>query len=280
MTAAANTTAAYLDVEGGRLYYEVAGAGHPLILMHAGVCDARMWDDQVPVFAAHFRVVRYDVRGIGRSTNTAEQFSHRADLAALLAHLTIGRAYLVGVSMSGSLAVDFTLEHPQMVAALVAVTAGVSGGPPPLDLQPLWDEADQKAEAGDIDGANEIELQMWVDGPGQPRDRVDPAVRERVRVMNRPSFAPSVGSPQPLEPPAIGRLAAIAVPTLVIIGDLDQPKVLQDGERLATGIPGARRAVMAGTAHLPNLERPLEFNRLVLDFLQEVEARQTQSGSI
>ncbi|MDP9364254.1 MAG: alpha/beta hydrolase, partial [Chloroflexota bacterium] len=139
---------------------------------------------------------------------------------------------------------------------------------PSQALRDAWTAVDERIEAGDIAGAVELELRMWVDGPGRTPEEVDRSVRERVREMDAALFAqPDEGEPQPLDPPAAARLHEVAVPTLVLVGHRDQPDVLAGAETLAAGIPGARRAVIPNTAHLPNLERPAEFNRLVLEFL-------------
>ena len=263
--------AGFVDVDGGRLYREVVGRGHPLVLLHAGIADCRMWDEQVAAFAARYRVVRFDARGFGRSDPARGRFSPRADLAGLLASLGIGRAHLVGLSMGGALAVDAALEFPELVSALVLAASRPSGLAPSKALRDGWDAVDALIEAGDLAGANECELRMWVDGPDRSPDRVDPAVRERVRTMNGPLLAqPDEGEPEPLEPPAVERLGAIAVPTLVIVGDADQPDVRDGADLLARAIPGARKATIPNAAHMVNMERPAEFNRLVLEFLAEV----------
>ena len=164
-----------------------------------------------------------------------------------------------------------------MVAALVLVAAGVSGNKPPEALIRGWEEIEATLERGDLDGANELELRMWVDGPHRAPEQVEPAVRERVRAMNREAIAqasraPEDAKPRRLEPPAIGRLGEVRAPTLVIVGDQDVPHVEATADLLASGIPGARKVVIPGVAHMVNMERPQEFNRLVLEFLGGVWA--------
>ena len=264
--------AGFAEVNGARLYYEAVGAGHPLVLLHAGIADGRMWDDQVAAFAERYRVVRYDARGFGRSGAASGSFSPRADLAALLAALGIERAHLVGLSMGGALAIDVAQEYPELVSALVLAAARPGGLAPSKALRDGWAAVENAFAAGDVAGAVELELRMWVDGPGRTPAQVDPAVRERVREMDAALLAlPDEGEPEPLDPPAVERLDEIAVPTLVIVGDADQPDVLAGTDVLVEGIPGARKAVIPNTAHVPNMERPAEFNRLVLDFLAVVD---------
>lgn len=267
-------------VDGTRLAYEVRGAGHPLVLLHAGIADARMWDDHIDAFAERFLVVRYDARGFGRSGPAVGNFSSHDDLAALLAALGIARAHLLGLSMGGAVALDTALEHPNLVSALVLAATRPSGLAPSKRLRDDWTAVDARVAAGDIDGAVELELRMWVDGPGRAPDDVDPAVRERVRDMNAALFVqPDAADPIPLDPPAVGRLHEIAVPTLVLVGDRDQPDVLAGAAALAAGIPGAARATIRGTAHVPNLERPAAFNRLVLDFLAALDPARSPNAT-
>jgi 3-oxoadipate enol-lactonase len=270
-------TSGYAAVPSGRLYYETAGDGQPLVLIHAGVADAGMWDEQVEDFARRYRVIRYDVRGFGRSESEPVAFSERDDLLALLDRLGVERAIVLGLSRGGTLAVDFTLEHPERVAAVIAAAAGLSGYQhPPEQARPVETEAftamDEAYERGDDARLVELELQVWVDGPGQPAGRAPQAVRERVQAMEERNVALSrrgaEPQPQPLAPPAVGRLAEIRVPALVVYGDLDTTAILAIAERLATGIPGARRVVFEGAAHMLNMEQPERFNRTVLEFLE------------
>ncbi len=174
------------DVSRARLYYEVAGEGHPLVLTHAGIADRRMWDDQFEVFARHYKVIRWDVRRYGKSTMPRVPYSGRGDLFGLMRVLDVERAHL------------------------------------------------------DTDAfANSTEE----------------------------------GQYQPLDPPAIGRLGEIRVPTLVIVGDQDVPYIVDIAERLAAGIAAAKKTVISGAAHMVNMERPDEFNRIVLEFLAGVHPR-------
>lgn len=259
----------FATIDGARIYYEVAGEGQPLVLLHAGICDSRMWDDRFAAFAERYRVVRYDLRGFGRSRMVAGLYAHRRDLLDLLDHLGIVRAHLVGCSMAGGVALDFAIEHPERVSALVLVGAAVGGHQLSGDPPPRWAALAAAEQAGDLERVAELEVAIWVDGAGQRLARVPAALREKVREMNPQALRtpPGLGQEERLDPPAAGRLGEVRTPPLAIIGDLDQPGFIVRSDLLANGIPGARRAVMVGTAHLPSMERPTEFNRLVLDFL-------------
>src|SRR5690242_4972987 len=127
MTKEVQRLAGYAPVENGQLYYEVAGEGYPLVLIHAGIANSRMWDAQVEAFAQRYRVIRYDTRGFGKTRTEETSYSNRQDLYDLLNHLGVEKAYVLGLSRGGQIAIDFTLEHPKMVAALIPVAAGFSG---------------------------------------------------------------------------------------------------------------------------------------------------------
>lgn len=267
---------AFAEANGAKLYYEVAGTGHALVLVHAGICDLRMWDDQFATFANHYRVIRYDQRGFGQSSLPPGPFAPEEDLAALLGQLGVTEAAVVGVSMGGSAAINLTLAHPALVKALVVVGSGLDGAdlPTPPEEEALFTQVDEAAEAGDFDLANEREVHIWVDGPHRDPATVDPRVRERVREMNLRGFlegdAWKQTQRQKLDPPASGRLGKIRVPTLVVVGDQDVSDIQATADLLASGIPGARKVVIPNTAHVPNMEQPEAFNRIVLDFLASV----------
>lgn len=276
--AQASVESGFAEVNGAKLYYEVAGSGHPLVLCHAGIADNRMWDDQFSLFAERYRVIRYDLRGFGQSNLSPGPFSWSEDLYGLLTHLGVAKAYLIGCSMGGSTVIDFAVTHPEMVDALITVGSGLSGfdAPNTPEEQALFEQVEKAAEAGDFDKANEIEVHIWVDGPNRRPEQVNSAVRERVRVMNLPGFHLQAeweqATQRQIEPPAAGRLGAIHVPALVIYGDQDVSDIQAIAHKLAADIPGAKLVVMHDTAHVPNMEQPAEFNRIALDFLASVQS--------
>lgn len=263
---------------GGRLAYEAEGTGHPLTLIHAGVAHLRMWDEQVPAFAEHYRVIRYDTRGFGQTRSEDVPFSNREDVLRLLDHLGVERTHLLGLSRGATIALDFALEHPERVSALVIGATTPSGfefEAPEMDA--TWTEVERLEEAKDWDALVELETRIWTDGVGRSTDRVRPDARARMVAWNLENYRAEGGSgqPQPLDPPAAGRLAEVAVPTLVTWGDLDVPDILAGGDAMASGIAGARRHVFTGAAHMINLEYPEQFNRLVLEFLAEVDGAES-----
>ena len=261
----------FAEVDGTRLHYEIAGDGPALIFIHAGIADLRMWDDQFDLFATSYRVLRYDVRGFGLSPNPAGTYTDHEELRAVMDHCGIESAVLVGASNGGRIAINFALTHPDRVRGLVLVCAGVSGFESPPEVDAQWSAIDEAYEQGDIPGAVELTLRMWIDGPHRTPDQVDPAVRARVGVMldhlYRIPDEADLDEEQPLDPPAIRHLRAIQVPTLVIQGDQDVPYHLALSEQIAREVPGAAHVVFPNTAHLPNMEQPDRFNSVLEDFL-------------
>lgn len=259
-------------INGAEVYYEIAGEGQPLVLVHAGICDGRMWDEQFPAFAARYRVIRYDRRGFGNTQMVAGPYSHYEDLYGLLKFLKIERAVLVGCSQGGKTIINLALEHPEMADALVLVASALGGYVFEGEEPKQWAEIEEAEQRGDTDLVNELELQVWVDGDGRSSGAVEPRVRELARRMNLIALSTpdGLGQEQQLEPPATDRLAEIRAPVLVVIGEHDIPKMKAVAKRLATNIEGAREILMPGTAHLPNMEKPAEFNRHVLTFLDSL----------
>jgi pimeloyl-ACP methyl ester carboxylesterase len=276
MTNSGQATGGTIEAAGGPLYYEVAGEGHPLLLVHAGIADHRMWDDQWEEFSRHYRVIRYDLRGYGDTPLLDQGYSNRQDIHDLLTHLGVDKTYIIAVSRGGQIATDYTLEHPEMVDALVLVGAGIGGweneaGPTPEEKQ-AFEEGEEAETKGDWERVADLDVRVWVDGFGRPGGQGDGRVREKVRRMCIENYRKPYGSGQPvvLDPPAAGRLGEIKVPVLVLVGEYDTSGAHAMADAYASGIPGARKVVIEGTAHVPNMERPEEFNRLVLDFLESV----------
>lgn len=267
------TRTGFVDANGARIAFDEAGSGLPVILVHAGIADRRMWDDVWADLATRYRVVRYDCRGFGETAVVDPQpFSNRVDLIAVLDHLGIERAVLVGVSRAGSIVTDTALEFPDRALALVRVAAGLSGfevEPTPKE-QAVWDRLEALEAAGDLDALNEAEIAAWVDGLTGTRERV-PGVRSRVLQMNADVYRlhadEQLGDPIPLDPPAAVRLGSLRIPVLEIVGDLDMPETLTTARHVASVVPGARLEVLEGVTHLPPMERPAEFVRLLDGFL-------------
>jgi 3-oxoadipate enol-lactonase len=254
------------------LYVEQAGSGSPVVLIHEGIADSRMWEPQWQPYSERFRVVRFDLRGFGQSPPAVGTFSLSGDVVQLLDELELGPATLIGVSLGGSVAMETTIARPDLVSRLVVVAPGLRGFDMSDETKKGWEEEEAALERRDVEEAVEINMRMWVDGPSRSPDEVDPEVRRKVAEMQRRAIeiwleAGEEGEHQPLVEDWGGRLSEIAVPTLVLVGELDRPEMLEIAERLEAEIPNARRETIPGVAHVPSMERPDEFDRLVLGFL-------------
>ena len=254
------------------LYVEQAGAGSPVVLVHEGIADSRMWEPQWAAYAERYRVVRFDMRGFGQSPPAVGTFSLAGDLVELLEGLELGPATLIGVSLGGAIAMEAAIARPDVVSRLVLVAPGLQGFEMSDETKAGWAEEEAALERGDVDEAVEVNLRMWVDGPSRSPDDVDPDVRSKVGEMQRRAIeiwleAGEEGEHRPLVEGWGDRLGEISVPTLAIGGELDRPEMLEIAKRLETEIPNARLETIAGTAHVPSMERPDEFDRLVLEFL-------------
>jgi len=276
----AEKTTGVLEVNGAKIAYEVAGEGRPVVFIHAGVADQRMWDDQFDLFAEKYRVVRYDTRGYGKTTSEAVEYSNRADLRALLDHLGIDRAILIGCSRGGQIATDVTLESPERVAALITVGSGPGG----YDIEQSpeeearWAALEQREEAyiaaGDYESVIQMDIEVWLAGFPRSVDDMPAPLVQRMVEMGRANYshADEGAKAIPLDPPGAGRLGEIRVPALILWGDLDNAYILRAAPALADGIRGSQRAIIHGTAHMPNMEKPEEFNRIVMTFIDSLPA--------
>lgn len=266
----------YLTIGDSQLYYEVAGAGHPLVMLHGHLLDSGQWDEQLTAFAPHYQVIRYDARGFGQSTQPPAPYAHYEDLYALLRHLNIDHAYLMGCSGGGATIIDFALAYPAMVDALILVGTGISGyqpvGPPPPPLLAMG----EAMQNGDTARAVELSLQLFTDGPRRRPDQVNPPARERTRGMTTRLFArPPVPEAvqQSIEPLAITRLSTITAPTLVLVGSEDQAPLHDIADLLTTQVVGAQKVIIPDAGHHPNLEQPTLFHQVVQRFLHNLNSR-------
>jgi 3-oxoadipate enol-lactonase len=258
------------EINGAKIYYEVSGEGQPLVMVHAGIANKAMWDDQFDFFAQKYKVVRYDMRGFGQSPPVAGDYQRHEDIRALLDFLKIDHAYLMGCSMGGGACMNFVLDYPDRADALIMVGSAPSGfsydewSPSPLD-----EEMEAAYQKGDMERVNELGMQVFVDGKGRTPDQVNPALRKKIYDMNMIALRNEklMGTDVPLPTPAAKRIGELKLPVLIVIGDLDEEYIAKAADFMAANIPGARKIVMHGTAHLPNMEFPKEFNAHTQEFL-------------
>lgn len=276
------TTPFEIEFDGALIRGESAGFGLPVVFLHAGVCDRRMWAGQMAELAnAGFHVVAYDRRGFGETESEDVPFNHVVDLEAVLDRLGLNGAVLVGNSLGGGIAIDFALEHPDRVAALVLVGSAITGFEGeefPDDIAALEDTLEYALNRGNLDLANRIEAHMWLDGPLAEDGRVEGPARELFLEMNRARRQQPELSQQEFPDPAVDHLHKIAVPTLLVAGALDYPDVLEAHELLADEIEESFALVIEDTAHLPGLERPDEFNPMLIEFLEALQGAGADEG--
>ncbi len=252
---------------GGELYFEVAGTGPALVLLHGFTLDTRMWDDQFAPLSQHFRVVRYDLRGFGQSTLPSAPYVHADDCAALMDHLQMPRAHLVGLSAGGRVALDVAVRHPARVARLAVLDTFIGGYLPSQGYRDSFGAMIAAARAGNLAQAK----QLWLDHPLFAQARTQPAVAARLRQMvgSYSGFHWSQTNPETaLVPPTLSRLKDITAPTLVMVGQHDIPDVQAQADVLMRDVRGAQRSVIAGAGHMVNMEAPAAANSALMGFLR------------
>ena len=271
LQAAAPASTGFVDVDGGKLYYEESGQGaQTMVLIHDGVLDSAVWNDVWPEFCQHFHMIRYDRRGFGKSPAATSWYSEIDDLAALLHHLRLARVSLLGSSHGAGLAIDFTLIHSDMVQELVLVGPVLSGMPYTQHFLDRGREAFSLLQKSDVKGA----IAEWSKDKYLVAPANDAARKKLLNLLTaNPQDMTHAGGDLILAgKPAIGRLSEIKVPTLIVTGEADIPDVHAHAGAIEAGIPKAHRVVMEGVGHLLYLEKPSEFARLAIAFL---EANQT-----
>lgn len=256
--------------QGEPFFYKRYGQGVPMLLLHAGIADGRMWQPQIDSWSQAYHLIVPDLRGFGRSPIPNRSFSYHQDLVGLLKHLEVGPVWLTGTSFGSRVALDLYLDHPELARGLVLVSPVVSGFEPDEAMQAFGREEDRLFEAGDLQAATELNMRMWLDGPQRSADQVNPQVREAVAAMQLHAFQ----MPEPEEAavirpdsPAIKRLDEVRVPTLIIVGMLDVAAVIRHARMLAEQISRAQLELMAKAAHLPSMEQPALFNEKVQQFM-------------
>ena len=262
----------YVNIDNAKLYYEVAGVGASLVMVHAGVADSRQWNNEFAYFSQSNQVIRYDMRGYGKSEPVNGEFSHMSDLVSLLYALGIHEPiFIIGCSMGGSLALDFALTYPSRAKALVLVDSGPSGLELDVPAPSKFADAEKAFESGDLDLLAEIETQIWFDGTGRTPEQVNPTMRKLLYEMNHLALsheAKGLGKRLPnTETPAFDRLESLNIPVLIIVGSHDTPYILAAADYMKEKVKFANKIIIEDAAHLPNMDQPQEFQRVVEKFL-------------
>jgi pimeloyl-ACP methyl ester carboxylesterase len=271
-----------IPFEGAVLRGEAAGFGIPVVFLHAGVADRRMWSEQLrELAAAGYHVIAYDRRGHGETETEDVPFNHLVDLEAVLDRLTVHAAILVGASKGGGLALDFALEHPERTIGLVLIGTAVTGGEGaeiPDEVAELEDALEYAEARGNLETVNRIEAHLWLDGPLSESGRVQGPARELFLEMNRIALNHPELTEEEEPDPAVDHLHLITAPTLLVVGELDFPDVVARHEDLSEEMENAFAVVLEDTAHLPSLERPDLFHPLLMEFLEAVTGQGDEGG--
>ena len=262
-------TTDFATVRDGRMYFEMAGTGDPLVLLHSGIADRRMWAGQCGELSRHVLVIMPDFRGYGRSPAPEEPFRHYEDIHALLQHLGFTSVNFAGCSLGGKVAIEMAIVYPEMVSRLILIAPGMPG----YEYRDKETLAKDAILEGLIASAKREEVadmlvDIWVVGLKRHRENVDSAARALVREMILDNYASVIDSYPEAAPgfDVMSRLAEIRAPTLVMIGDSDLPDMQAISQLVADKIRGAKRLLIPSADHLPNLENPVLFNRSVIDF--------------
>ena len=264
-------TSGMLAVNSTHLYYEQAGSGHALVLIHGFTLNTQMWEDQFAVFDRHYQVIRYDMRGCGRSAlPTEESFTAVDDLRALLDALEVSRTFVLGLSRGGSVAIDFALAYPERIGALVLVDPALRGWAWSEDFSHLMDVLEITAQTQGVEAAR----QRWLDHPFflPARERPELAAHLARIVAGYSGWSwLHASSERDADLPIPRPLEQISVPTLLVVGERDIEEFQAIANHIASAIPQLTKRVLPGVGHMANIEAPEAFNEAVLHFLGKLE---------
>lgn len=259
-----------LTVGDDKLFYEVKGSGPSLVFVHAGICDSRMWDYQIDFFAQSFTVIRYDLQGFGSSSFSTKPFSHTKDLLLLLEHIKIQQFHLVCCSFGCIIGFDFSLSFPSRVLSLTLVNGH------PLNYQedhpdphPLYKDAELFYETKNVHKLAETEALMWFVGRQRTRNDVDKVLFQKIVEMDSIALTNELFHPVEVyysQTDAMKHLSELKMPISFIVGPLDEPISVLASQKLSQLLQ-TDLFYVDGTAHLPNMEKPSEFNQILLSFL-------------
>ena len=269
-----NVGSGYAEVNGTKLYYELAGQGEAIVLINGFTLDTRMWDDQFQEFSKQYRVLRYDARGYGKSsTSLGEDYTDVDDLMSLMRKLDIEKAYVIGLSMGGSIAIDFTLSYPEAVDKLVLVDSTLNGytwteryG---ASLRSIWTTC--KEQGLEAAKAQWLDFEIFCSESENPK-----AYQGLKEIIDDYSGIHFLNDDLPgyrvkmKDPPIAERLADIHVPTLVIVGECDSSDFHIIADLVVGDASQARKFVIPKVKHMANMEDPVTFNKEVLSFLSSL----------
>jgi pimeloyl-ACP methyl ester carboxylesterase len=278
----------YVDIGNAYIYYEIAGQGTPVILIHAHSMDCRMWDPQFAELSKHYKVIRYDLRGYGRTDKPVEgeKFSHAEDLHKLMYFLGIPKAHLVGLSLGSFVAVDFMMLYPDQTLSIAVAAGGIRDSAVPEDANAAQraqiEAKERQKKLESIEAVKKqgieaykkqwLELIMGICGPH--KNEIQPKLWEMINDWSAWQVL-NIESPWELDPPVAAQIKTKKpdIPVLVLIGKDDTQGSHNSSEYLARIAPGARKVYFKNAGHFSNMETPAAFNKALMDFLSSVESR-------
>ena len=260
----ASVDTGYVLVDSGKLFYELAGKGKNIVLLHDGMVNREIWDEQFPLLAKTYRVVRYDRRGYGKSSDPEMKYSHIDDLNQLFIQLEIDKAIIFGMSSGGRLAIDFTLTYPEKVNGLVLVGAVVSGFGYTSHMNTRGGHFDPKKITDPVK-VNEYFIK---DDPYEIYTENTVAKEKVMKLL--PNLARQNSVPtQPAGKVAVRFLSEIKVPALILVGEYDIPDVHAHAGVIDAGIGNSKRVIIPRSGHLIPIEQPALFNEAIMNFLNK-----------
>ena len=255
----------YVLVDGGKLFYESAGSGKNIVLLHDGMVNREIWDEQFPLLAKTFRVVRYDRRGYGKSSDPEKKYSHINDLNQLFIRLKIDKAIIFGMSSGGRLAIDFTLTYPEKVEGLVLVGAVVSG----FGYTSHMDTRGGHFDPRKITDPVKVHEYFIKDDPYEIYSENTVAKEKVMKLL--PNLARQNSVPtHPAGKVAVRSLSEIKVPALILVGEFDIPDVHAHAGVINAGIGNSKREIIPRSGHLIPIEQPVLFNEAIMKFLNKL----------
>jgi 3-oxoadipate enol-lactonase len=260
----------FLDAPGSRLYFETHGSpeSRALLLIHAGIANLRMWDPQIATLSKKYFVIRFDTRGFGLTESEDVPFTDRADALAVLDHLGVEQATVVGCSRGGMIAIDLAVDAPSRVRGLVTIGSGPAGHP---EIEETPHEADLWSAIDAASGEEKLSLEadFWDVGPLRDPADLDPEFVAFARKLNIDNLAHIDERLRggALDPSAYDRLGEIHVPALIMRGEHDVSVIEPECASLLERIPGAEAYVFAEAAHIPSVEQAAEFEAALTGWL-------------
>jgi 3-oxoadipate enol-lactonase len=245
------------------LYHVLAGTGPAVLLLHSTAADGRQWQAQISDLSDAFTVVAPDLRGYGHSPLSSEPFSHAEDILQLIDSLGLDSFALVGSSGGGAIALQVASAVPERVSALVLFCAAAEGVEPTAELRAFGRKEDALLENGDVAGATELNVDMWI----QPQ--VEETTRELFREMQSHAFQLQLTAGEDVHEREMETdLPRIACRAMIVSGGRDIRWFHDVADYLAAELSDAIRIDLPWAGHLPNLERPAETSQLIRDWVR------------